>query len=47
MAIDFNIEYTNLFDCLPFSHLDNHELQYVIGCWSIDPSKLKTDLFDL
>ena len=47
MAVDFNIEYTNLFDCLPFSHLDNHELQSVIGCWSIDPSKLKTDLFDL
>ena len=47
MAVDFNIEYTNLCDCLPFSHLDNRELQSVIGCWSIDPSKLKTDLFDL
>ena len=38
---------TNLCDCLPFSHLDNREFQSVIGCWSIDPSKLKTDLFDL
>ena len=34
-------------DCLPFSHLDDREFQSVIGCWSIDPSKLKTYLFDL
>ena len=47
MTIDFNSEYTNLCDCLPFSHLDNREFQSLIGCWSIDPSKLKTDLFDL
>ena len=39
--------YTNLCDCLPFSHLDDRGFQSVIGCWSIDPSKLKTDLFDL
>ena len=36
-----------LFDCLPFSHLDDGEFQSVIRCWSIDPSELKTDLFDL
>ena len=46
MAVDFNSECTNLCDCLPFSHLDDREFQSVIGCWSIDPSKLKTDLFD-
>ena len=34
-------------DCLPFSHLDDCEFQSVLGCWSIDPSKLKTYLFDL
>ena len=34
-------------DCLPFSHLDDREFQSVSGCWSIDPSKLKTSLFDL
>ena len=34
-------------DCLPFSHLDDREFQSVIGCWSIDASKLKTSLFDL
>ena len=34
-------------DCLPFSHLDDCEFQSVSGCWSIDPSKLKTSLFDL
>ena len=33
--------------CLPFSHLDDREFQSVSGCWSIDPSKLKTSLFDL
>ena len=42
-----NIYYTNLCDCLPFSHLDDREFQSVIGCWPIDPSKLETDLFDL
>ena len=47
MAVDFNSEYTNLCDWLPFSHLYNREFQFVIGYWSIDPSKLKTDLFDL
>ena len=48
MAVDFNYsEYTNLCDCLPFSHLDDREFQSVIGCWSIVPSKLKTDLFDI
>ena len=34
-------------DCLPFSHLDDREFQSVSGCWSIDPSKLKTSPFDL
>ena len=47
MAVDFNSEYTNLCDWQPFSHLDNREFQFVIGYWSIDPSKLQTDLFDL
>ena len=48
MAVDFNYsEYTNLCDCLPFSHLEDCEFQFVIGYWSIDPSKLKTDPFDL
>ena len=47
MTVDFNSEYTNLCDCIPFSHLEDHEFQFVIGYWSIDPSKLKTDLFDL
>ena len=47
MTIDFNSEYTNLCYCLPLSHLDDREFQSVIGCWSIHPSKLKTDLFDL
>ena len=47
MAVDFNSEYANLCDCLPFSHLDNCEFQSVIGCWSIDLSKLKSDLFDI
>ena len=42
-----NIYYTNLCDCLPFSHLDDREFQFLIAYWSIDPSKLKTDLFDL
>ena len=27
--------------------LEDREFQFVIGCWSIDPSKWKTDLFDL
>ena len=27
--------------------MEDHEFQLVIGYWSIDPSKLKTDLFDL
>lgn len=36
-----------LFDCLPFSHLDDGEFQSVIRCWSVDSSELKTDLFDL
>ena len=34
-------------DCPSLSPLDNREFQFVIGCWSMDPSKLKTDLFDL
>ena len=47
MTMDFYSEYPNLCDCLPFSHLDNREFQSVIGCWSIDPSKLKTDLLPI
>ena len=47
MAVDFNSEYANFCDCLTFSHLDDREFQFVIGYRSIDPSELKTDLFDL
>ena len=37
----------NLSSVLPFYRLSDHEFNFVIGSWSLDPAHINTDLFDL